>query len=139
MRMARQRRTAGVDVKPEHHLSRHLMQILGEAGFVRLCQELGGTRVYIPYTCRDGSDLADAIGTEACEKLSRALAPATIRVPLARRERALFYRVHADLSNAKIARKLGITEGAVNRIFADEADLPDRPGIAAKSDQLSLL
>jgi hypothetical protein len=125
-------------MKPEHHLSRHLLQILGEEHFVRLCQELGGTRVYVPYTCRAGSDLVEAIGVDACEKLSRALAPATIRVPLARRERALWYRAQ-DLSNARIARKLGITETAVNRIFAEEADLPDRPGVAAKSAQLSFL
>jgi hypothetical protein len=125
-------------MKPEHHLSRHLIQILGEADFVRLCQELGGTRIYIPYKCRDGSDLVEAIGAESCEKLSRALAPATIRVPLARRERAVFYRAQ-DLSNARIARKLGITETAVNRIFANECDLPDRPSIAEKSRQLSLL
>lgn len=125
-------------MKPEHHLSRHLIQILGEADFVRLCQELGGTRVYVPYKCREDSDLVEAIGVEACEKLSRALAPATIRVPLARRERALFYRAQ-DLSNAKIARKLGITETGVNRIFAAEFDVPDRPGVAAKSRQLTLL
>lgn len=125
-------------MKPEHHLSRHLMQILGEADFVRLCQELGGTRVYVPYKCREGSDLVDAIGEAACEKLSRALAPATIRVPLARRERAIYYRAQ-DLSNAKIARRLGITETGVNRIFAEEADLADRPGVAAKIAQLSLL
>ena len=125
-------------MKPEHHLSRHLVQILGEADFVRLCQELGGTRVYIPYKCREGSDLVEALGQDACEKLSRALAPATIRVPLARRERAIYYRAQ-DMSNAKIARKLGITETGVNRIFEGEADLPDRPGVAAKNGQLSLL
>ena len=119
-------------MKAEHHLSRHLLQILGEADFVRLCQELGGTRVYVPYKC-EGSELAEAIGLQACEKLSRALAPATIRVPLARRERAMFYRAQA-LSNAKIARKLGITETGVNRIFAGETDLPERP-----SRQLRLL
>lgn len=125
-------------MKPEHHLSRHLLQILGEEKFVRLTQELGGTRVYIPYKCREGSDLVEAIGIAACEKLSRALAPETIRVPLARRERALFYRAQG-LSNGKIARRLGITETGVNRIFAEEADLPDRPGVAAKSEQLSFL
>ncbi|MGB3167125.1 MAG: hypothetical protein WBA68_10165 [Alteraurantiacibacter sp.] len=112
-------------MKPEHHLSRHLLQILGEEAFVRLCQELGGTRVYVPYKCREGSDLVDAIGAAACEKLSLALAPATIRVPLARRERALFYRGQG-LSNPRIACKLGITETGLQKLFAREADLPDR-------------
>lgn len=125
-------------MKAEHHLSRHLLQILGEADFVRLCQELGGTRVYVPYQCKPEGELAEAIGTEACEKLSRALAPATIRVPLARRERALHYRA-AGLSNPQIARKLGITETGVEKLFGREAHLPDRPGSAKKDPQLSLL
>ena len=113
-------------MKPEHHLSRHLLQLLGEEGFVRLCQELGGTRVYIPYTCREGGDLVEALGHDLCEVISKALAPATIRVPLARRERALFYR-RQGLSNARIARKLGITETGVNRLFAREPAPPVKP------------
>ncbi len=125
-------------MKAEHHLSRHLLQILGEPDFVRLCQELGGTRVYIPYKCREKSDLTEAIGPEACERLSRALAPATIRVPLARRERALFYRAQ-KLSNGKIARKLGITETGVNKIFDRESDPADRPGVVKANGQLSLI
>lgn len=125
-------------MKPEHHLSRHLIQILGEADFVRLCQELGGTRVYIPYKCREGSDLVNAIGAEASEKLSRALAPATIRVPLARRERALHYRAEG-LTNPQVARKLGITETGVDKLFGRESNLPDRPGSAKSMSQLLLL
>lgn len=125
-------------MRPEHHLSRHLVQILGEEDFVRLCQELGGTRVYVPYHCRPESELVDAVGVEACEKLSRALAPATIRVPLARRERALYYRA-AGLSNPQIARKLGITETGVDKLFGREVSLPDRPGSARSDRQLSLL
>lgn len=114
-------------MKAEHHLSRHLLQILGEADFVRLCQEFGGTRLNIPYKPRETGELVKALGPQASEKLSRALAPAVIRVPLARRERALFYRRVGKLSNAQIARKLGITETAVNRIFQGEPDLPPRP------------
>lgn len=122
-------------MKPEHHLSRHLLQILGEEDFVKLCQELGGTRAYIPYKCREGSDLVEAIGVEACERLSLALAPATVRVPLARRERALFYRAQG-LSNTRITRRLGITETSLEKLFAREADLPPAAS-SRKSDQLS--
>lgn len=125
------------DMKAEHHLSRHLLQILGEADFVRLCQELGGTRVYVPYKS-ENSELAGAIGAEASEKMSRALAPATIRVPLARRERALHYRAEG-MSNPQIARKLGITETGVDKLLAREANLPDRPGSAKSAAQLTLL
>jgi len=119
-------------------LALHLQGILGEEGFVRLCQELGGTRVYIAYTMRDDSDVVDAVGRELADKLSRALAPATIRVPLARRERALFYR-RQGLSDARIARKLGMTENGVGKLFAREAGLPDRPGKGKEPAQLSLI
>lgn len=114
------------------------MAILGREGFVMLCQELGGTRVYIPYVPRDDNDIVGAIGREAAEKLCRALAPATIRVPLARRERALWFR-EQNLSDARIARKLGMTEGGVGKLFAREQNLPDRPGKAKSASQLPLL
>jgi hypothetical protein len=123
-------------------LTRHLRAILGDEHFVLLCQELGGTRVYIPYTMRDDNEIVAAIGRDAADKLSRAMAPATIRVPLARRERALYFRAK-DFSNAQIARKLGITESGVNKLFSrmveNGDDLPDRPGRAKHPSQLDLL
>ncbi|MEA3264151.1 MAG: hypothetical protein U9R07_11790 [Pseudomonadota bacterium] len=119
-------------------LKLELQAILGEAGFVRLCQELGGTRLYVAYQLRDDNDVVEAVGRELADKLSRALAPATIRVPLAKRERALFYR-RQGLSDAKIARKLGMTENGVGKLFAREADLPDRPGRGKEPAQLSLI
>lgn len=123
-------------MRPEAYLSQQLLQVLGEDDYVRFTQEFGGTRVYVPYKCREGSDLVNALGMAACEKLSQALAPATIRVPLARRERALYYRAR-DLSNAKIARKLGMTETGVNRLFATEATVPVRPSLAPNDAQLA--
>jgi len=119
-------------------LTRHLRAILGEEGFVHFCQELGGTRVYIPYSLRDDNDIVCAVGLATAEKLSRALAPATIRVPLARRERALYFR-SKGLSGAQIARKLGITETGVTKLFNREAHLPDRPGECRNDGQLRLL
>lgn len=122
---------------PSGALKRHLQAILGTEGFVQLCQELGGMRVYIPYRLRDDNDIVGAIGRELADKLSRAMAPATIRVPLARRERALFFRAR-DLSDARIARKLGMTENGVQKLFDREQDLPDRPGRAKRDTQLDL-
>lgn len=119
-------------------LALHLQAILGEEGFVRLCQELGGTRIYVAYTMRDDNDVVEAIGREAADKLSRALAPATIRVPLARRERALFYR-RQGLSDARIARRLGMTENGVGKLFSRQADLPERPGKGKEPAQLPLI
>jgi len=119
-------------------LTSHLRAVLGEEAFVRLCQALGGTRLYVPYKLPDGHDLVAAIGREAAERLSRAFAPALISLPLARRERALFYRARG-LSNARIALKLGLTERGVSRLFSREADLPERPAKGINADQLSLL
>lgn len=119
-------------------LNRHLLGILGEEGFVRFTQELGGVRVYVAYTMRDDNDVVLAVGRELADKLSRALAPATIRVPLARRQRALFYRARG-LSNARIARRLGMTETGVTKLFGREAHLLNRPIKAKPAAQLTLL
>ena len=121
----------------EGQLTLHLRATLGEEGFVRFCQELGGTRIYVPYQMRDENEIVRAVGRDLAEKLSRALAPATIRVPLARRDRALFYRAQG-LSNPQIARKLGITESGVFKLFGREEDLPERPGKSRTQAQLTL-
>ncbi|MGE0773540.1 MAG: hypothetical protein AB7L36_00655 [Sphingomonadaceae bacterium] len=122
----------------EFALTRHLQAILGEEGFVHFCQELGGTRVYVPYSLRDENEIVQAVGRDAAEKLSRELAPATIRVPLARRDRAVYFR-RQGLSNPQIARKLGITETGVEKLFGREPHLPDRPGRCRNEAQLKLL
>ena len=119
-------------------LTRQLQGILGEVAFVHFCQALGGTRVYVPHSLRDENEIVQDVGRDAAEKLSRALAPATIRVPLARRERALYFRSQG-LSNPQVARRLGITETGVEKLFDREADLPDRPGRCRNDAQLKLL
>lgn len=121
----------------EMALKAHLRAILGEEGFIRLCQEFGGTRVYVPKKPAPGSELVNVLGQDLAVKLSRAMAPDTIRVPLARRERALHYR-EIGLSDAKIARLLGITENGVGKLFARETNLPDRAGQSKTSAQLDL-
>ncbi|MEQ1499162.1 MAG: hypothetical protein ABL914_10910 [Novosphingobium sp.] len=119
-------------------LTLHLKTILGQEGFVRFCQELGGIRVYVAYAMRDENDVVQALGRDLANKLSRALAPATIRVPLARRDRALFYRAQG-LSDARIARRLGITETGVQKLFAREPGLPDRPKRGKEPAQMTLI
>lgn len=121
----------------EGRLTIQLQAILGMEGYVHFCQALGGTRVYVSHRFSDDHGVIQAVGREKADKLSRAIAPATIRVPLARRERALYYR-EQGLSDAKIALKLGITENGVGKLFKREPDLPDRPGSAKNSGQLSL-
>lgn len=113
-------------------LSNDLKALLGEPAFVALAQAFGGTRLYVPNTINADHEIAQAIGLDAAGKLSRRYSPATIRVPLARVDRALHYRA-ANLSNAAIARKLGITETAVDKLFARRSDAP-----AKGSAQLTL-
>lgn len=120
------------------YLKTQLAAVLGQEGLVRFCQEYGGTRVYVPHKLADDHDIVTTIGRDLADKLSRAMAPCTIRVPLARRERALYYRA-AGMSDAQIARRLGITENGVGKLFSREADLPDRPGKGTSPAQLTLL
>lgn len=121
----------------ETPLTFHLRAVLGDEGLVRFAQEFGGTRVYIPHAMRDDHDIVETIGRELADKLSRAMAPATFRVPLARRERALYYRAQG-LSDAKIARRLGMTENGVGKLFNREEGLPSRPGKASNPAQHEL-
>lgn len=115
-------------------LHAHLQDILGLDAFVALTQHLGGLRLYVPHRVRDDADLVQVLGRAAADILVRELAPATIRVPLARRTRAIYYRAQG-LSNGRIARLLGITENGVGRLFAREGDLPERPARGHKQPQ----
>lgn len=91
-------------------------EVLGEEGFMLFCHAFGGTRVYVPLKISDDSEIVEAIGRPLAEELARALAPDTIRVPMMRKERALWLRKRG-LSNAQVARKLGISEQAINKLF----------------------
>lgn len=122
----------------DDRLVSRMRDILGPEGFVHLCQELGGTRVYLPLKFSETNEIVAAVGRDLAEALSRELAPAWLRVPLARRERALYYRSVLGYSNARIARALGITETGVNKLFAREEVLPAKAQ-SGSSAQLSLL
>ena len=113
-----------------------LRGILGSEGLVRLVEFAGGTRLYVPI--RPSAGLIDALGAEAAERLSQALAPAWIRVPLARADRVIAYRAQG-LSNAAIARRLGVTETAVSKIVAKARRLPNGAEAVQDKRQLKLL
>ncbi|TJW61040.1 MAG: winged helix-turn-helix domain-containing protein [Mesorhizobium sp.] len=106
----------------EHGLTDTLLRLLGPAGLVRLAERHGGTRLYIPATPERGK-LADELGIELAEKLSRRFGPDYLSVPLVRELRARHYR-SAGCSNADIARKLGLSESAVNRLFQRMDNVP---------------
>lgn len=108
-----------------------LEALIGEEALVRLAEAFGGTRLFVPVKMTARHEIAGAIGLDAARKLSERLAPDYIPVPLAREKRARHYRAHG-LSNAQIARRLGITESAVNRLFARS------PAVPAKGSALPL-
>lgn len=93
-----------------------LEELIGEEALVRLAEAFGGTRLYVPARIDARHEIAQAIGLEAARALSARLAPDVIRVPLAREQRARQYRA-AQMTNAQIARRLGINETSVNRLF----------------------
>ena len=104
-------------------LSGDLQGLLGERAFIALCEAFGGTRLYVPHTIPAGHEIARAIGEPAAERLSRRMAPAQIRVPLARELRARHYRDEGK-SFAEIAVKLGLTETGVQKLFDRMEDPP---------------
>ncbi|KQZ15923.1 hypothetical protein ASD44_09775 [Mesorhizobium sp. Root554] len=91
-----------------------LLWVLGPAGLIRLAEKRGGTRLYVP--SGEGSSLAREIGSEAARLLADRYAGFYIRVPLARELRARHYRA-AGASNAEIARRLGMSESGIDRLF----------------------
>ena len=105
----------------EAGLSAMLLDLLGPVDLVRLSEKKGGTRLYVPATGR--AKLAKDIGDTAAQKLAERYAGDYIRVPLARELRARHYRANGA-SNAEIARKLGMSEPGVNRLFKAMADTP---------------
>lgn len=96
-------------------LSDELMEMLGPEGFLKLVEAHGGIRTYIPEEPH-GSQLAGEIGVDNAARLSKSFARSYIPVPLARAFRARHYRGLGE-TNSRIARRLGITESGVNKLF----------------------
>lgn len=118
----------------EERLSVELLNLLGEADFLHLAEAYGGSRLYVPAN-ELGTALSKAVGADAARKLSRRYPRAYLRIPLARAARASRFR-QDGLSNAEIAKRLGMTESGVDRLF-DRMDDPPTKGVDPR--QLSLL
>ena len=105
-------------------LSTDILDLIGEGPFIALAETLGGVRHYIPHHLKRGEKptmLVEAIGEEAASKMRSRFGGDYLRIPLAREIRAVRYRSEG-LSNRKIARRLGITETAVDKIFERSRD-----------------
>jgi len=104
-------------------LGHELLALLGESAFVALASAFGGRRLYVPGAIATDHEIAQAIGNDAAARLSARMAPAVIRVPLAREMRARHYRA-AGFSNGEIATKLGLTETGVDKLFRRMQNAP---------------
>lgn len=93
-----------------------LVELIGEEAMVRLAEAFGGTRLYVPQKISARHEIARAVGLEAAQRLVERLAPDVVKVPLARELRARHYRA-ALMSDRTIARRLGITESGVEKLF----------------------
>ncbi|MCY1669320.1 sigma factor-like helix-turn-helix DNA-binding protein [Rhizobium sp. SL86] len=96
-------------------LTQELKDTLGDDGFFRLVEVHAGVRLYIP-SDPDRSELPAAIGADAAVRLSKMFPGGYIRVPLAREFRAVRYH-KAGATNREIAKRLGLTEGGVDRLL----------------------
>lgn len=95
--------------------SAELLGLLGKDDFLRLVEAFGGTRLYVPRS-GDTTDIAKHLGTDVATKLGIRYSGTYLRVPLAREQRARHYRGIGH-SNADIARRLGMTETGVDKLF----------------------
>lgn len=116
----------------EAGLTEELAALIGEDALIALAESRGGTRLYVP---ADPAILTPAIGALAAARLADRYGGATLRAPLARERRARHYRAQG-LSNADIARRLGLTETGVDKMFARMASPPAK---GSDPRQLSLL
>jgi hypothetical protein len=96
-------------------LTTELHEALGDAGFLKLTDTHGGIRLYVPKEPH-GSTLASEIGIDNAARLSKMFSGGYIRVPVAREFRARHYRRQGE-SNSMIARRLGLSETGVEKLF----------------------
>lgn len=59
-----------------------LVELIGEAAFVRLAEAFGGTRLYIPSKMPPDHPIVEAVGKDAAILLIERLAPDMIKVRL---------------------------------------------------------
>ncbi|MFD1792096.1 Mor transcription activator family protein [Ochrobactrum teleogrylli] len=100
----------------DHRLVAELLSLLGEDDLIRLAEEHAGIRLYVPSNI-DRSQLIETVGADIANRLSRRYGGDYISVPMVRDIRARRYRDQDGLSNSQIARRLGITESGVEKLF----------------------
>lgn len=101
-----------------------LGQVIGADAVVRLCEALGGTRIYVPRTIGENHPLAAAIGMKAARSLAEHYYGTMLELPKAfhRRSRALELAKSGQLTAGQVALQTDYTERHVRRLLAAEDD-----------------
>lgn len=102
----------------ESRIISELISLLGEADFIRLSEEFGGIRLYVAENT-NSSQIVDKMGNQIAARLAEHYLKNYLKVPLAHQLRARHYRA-TGMSNAQVARKLGMTESGVEKLFRRE-------------------
>lgn len=97
-------------------LSSELLGTLGKHGLLELLEHYAGCRLFVPKMDGEASNIIPRLSRDVSLKLSERFGGDSLRVPIMREFRALCLR-NEGLSNAKIARSLGITEPGVDHLF----------------------
>jgi hypothetical protein len=93
-----------------------IADLVGAEATLRLIEEHGGTRLYVPKEPNQGTPLARLVGIAGANAMAARYGGDFIKVPLARNWRVRLYRGRGDTYTA-IARRLGITESQVSKIL----------------------
>lgn len=112
-----------------------IAQVIGEASARKLCDVLGGTRVYVPRQVPRNHELAVAIGPDAAAKLADHYHGTFLPLPKMhlRRERALQLVREGNLKIADIARMTDYTESHLYELIAQA-----KAAAKAEEDQFQL-
>ena len=97
-------------------LTKDLIEFLGPDAFLSLIEEFGGLRLYVDREQGENSTIANVIGLCAAQKMAQFYGSSVLRVPLAREFRAIRYRSNG-MSYAAIAKKIGVTETSIDKMF----------------------
>lgn len=111
---------------------RYLADLIGDAATLALIEWRGGTCIHVPAEPKETHELSLAIGWDAAKNLAREWRNNRLKIPTAKRWRAVVYRAQGK-SYTQIALAIGVTETAVWRWVG-----PGAPGMPA-SAQSSLL
>ncbi|MBN2684596.1 MAG: hypothetical protein JXR40_04910 [Pontiellaceae bacterium] len=107
---------------------RELERVIGLDATLALVDRWGGINLYIPQTVPEGHTLAEAIGKEEAEKLSRYFGGDHISMPKAeeyrrlKRDHEIYRKKKSGVKANVLAREYGLTQRHIWQIISTEKD-----------------